>query len=177
MHQRRSFLNDPNPGVAVTVNPPLVTLGQAEPPLQIEIVPDRLELPCAHEQPGDKADHHPGHRRADRILTLLEPIDQLLELFLAVRAAALAGIQGRRNRLDVLDVDADRLLFGLDFIEAAVDAAGQAAQLLFREPPFFSSKFRWIDSRTSSKASAIRNPGGCSGPPRSSLRMPRTAAQ
>ena len=44
MHQRRPFLNDPNPRVAVTVNPPLVTLGQAEPPLQIEIVLDLLEL-------------------------------------------------------------------------------------------------------------------------------------
>ena len=28
----------------------------------------------------------------------------------------------------------------------AVDAAGQAAELLLCEPPFFSSRFRWIDS-------------------------------
>src|SRR6478609_3069376 len=165
MHQRRPFLNDPDPRVAVTVDSPLVTLGQAEPPLQIEIVPDRLELPFAHEQPGEEADHHPGHRRMDRIRTLLEPIDQLLELFLAVRAASLAGIQGRRNRLDVRDVAADRLLFGLDVLEAAVDATGQAPQLLLCEPPFFSSKLRWSESRASSKASAIRNPGGCNGPP------------
>ena len=39
------------------------------------------------------------------------------------------------------------------------------AELLLREPPFFASKFRWSDSWTSSSASAIRKPGGCSGPP------------
>ncbi len=49
MHQRRSLLNDPNPRVAVPVNPPLMTLGQAKPTLQIKIVPDRLELPLSHE--------------------------------------------------------------------------------------------------------------------------------
>ena len=39
-------------------------------------------------------------------------------------------------------------------------AVGQAAELLFCEPPFFlRPKFRWIDARTSSKASAIRRPG------------------
>jgi hypothetical protein len=67
-------------------------------------------------------------------------------------------------------------VFGLNFVEAAVDATRQAAQWLLCEPPFFSSRLRWIDSRTSSKAAAIRNPGGWSGPPGSLLRMPRTAA-
>jgi hypothetical protein len=48
----------------------------------------------------------------------------------------------------------------LDFVQTALDASGQAAELLVGEPPFFSSKFRWIDARTSFKASAIRKPGG-----------------
>ena len=65
----------------------------------------------------------------------------------------------------VLDVLSDHLLLLLDFVQAALDASGQPAELLLREPPFFSSKFRWIDSWTSFNASAIRNPGGCSGPP------------
>src|SRR5205823_3184651 len=103
-HQRRPFLNDPNSRVAVAVNPPLVTLRQAEPPLQIEIVLDSLELPLAHEQPGEEADHHSGHLLTDRIPAGLKPIDQLLELRRAVRATSSAGIKGRRNLLDVLDV-------------------------------------------------------------------------
>jgi hypothetical protein len=65
----------------------------------------------------------------------------------------------------------------LDLVQAALDAAGQAAELLLGEPPFCSSRFRWIDARTSANASAIRTPGGFSGPPWSSLRIPRTAAQ
>jgi hypothetical protein len=40
VHQRRTFLNDPHPGVAMAMNPPLMALGQAKPPLQIEIVLD-----------------------------------------------------------------------------------------------------------------------------------------
>jgi hypothetical protein len=52
-----------------------------------------------------------------------------------------------------------------DFVETRLDASREPAELLLREPPFFASKFRWIDSWTSPKASAIRNPGGCSGPP------------
>ena len=51
-------------------------------------------------------------------------------------------------------------MLGPDFVQSSVDAVGQAAELLFCGPPFFSSKFRWIDSRTSTKASAIRKPGG-----------------
>ena len=55
-HQRRSVQDQPNPRVAMTVDPPLVTLGQAEPPLQVQVVPDRLVLPLADEQPGEEPD-------------------------------------------------------------------------------------------------------------------------
>ena len=87
-------------------------------------------------------------------------MDQLLELLPPVRATPASGLKGRRDFLDVLDVTLERRLFGADFVEASVDAAGQAAELFVREPPFFSSKFRWSDARTSSNASAIRKPGG-----------------
>ena len=71
--------------------------------------------------------------------------------------AATSAITSTYSRID--------LLLLLDFVQARLDASGQAAELLLREPPFFASKFRWIDSRTSFNASAIRKPGGCSGPP------------
>ena len=41
MHQRWSFENDSNARVAMTVDSPLVTLRQAKPSLQIEIVSDQ----------------------------------------------------------------------------------------------------------------------------------------
>jgi hypothetical protein len=75
-------------------------------------------------------------------------------------AIALFGVQGICNLLDLLDLFSEHLLLGFHRAQTSVNAAGQAVELLFCGPPFFSSKFRWIESRTSPKASAIRKPGG-----------------
>jgi hypothetical protein len=93
-----------------------------------------------------------------------ETLSQRLERSLPFRAWGLR-VQRRRYRHDVLDVAAQRFLLCLDGIETAVDAAGQSPELFLCEPPFFSSKLRWIETRTSLRASAIRRPEGCSGPP------------
>src|ERR1700754_1791543 len=61
MDYRRPFENQADPGVAMTVNPPLVTLGQAKPPLQVEMIPDRLVVLLPDEQTVQKAEHHRGH--------------------------------------------------------------------------------------------------------------------
>src|SRR3954467_8106378 len=97
MHHRRPFLNDPNSRMATTVEPPLVTLGQAEPPLQIEIVADPLERGLADKQARDETDHDPGHLAVNRIAGTLETRRQRLELILAPRALPLLGIEGRGN--------------------------------------------------------------------------------
>jgi hypothetical protein len=53
MHQRRSVQNQAYPRVAMTVNPPLVTLGQAKPALQLEMIPDRdFSLNTTRTAPG-----------------------------------------------------------------------------------------------------------------------------
>ena len=160
MHQRRSLENNANPCVAMTVNPSLVTLGQPKPTLQIKIVRDLLKLASADEESGKEANHHGGHVLANRILSPLELINQLFELLLAIRAIRFFRLKGCGYFLDVFHVVSDCLLFGPNFVQASVDAVGESAELLFREPPFFSPKFRWIDSRTSSNASVIRRPGG-----------------
>src|SRR4051794_12521960 len=164
-HQRRSVQDQPDPRVAMTVDPPLVTLGQAKPPLQIEIIPDRFILLLADEQAGEEAEHHRGHAVADRILRRLEAIDQRLELLLTLGDVLGPGLQRRGYFRDHLDVSSDDLLLLLHFVQASPDAAGQAAELLLREPPFFASKSRRSDAWTSFRASAIHKPGGCSGPP------------
>ena len=158
--QCRPVLDDANPRVAMTVNSPLVAFGQAEPTLKIEIVLDLFELSLADEKAAQEADHQRGHVLANRIVIPLESIDQRLKLLLAVRAIPLSRFEGRGYLLDVLDVLSDWLLLGLDMLQSPVNASGQSAQLLFCEPPFFASKFRWIDWRTSFKAWAIRRPGG-----------------
>jgi hypothetical protein len=75
MHQRWSFENDSNARVAMTVDSPLVTLGQAKPSLQIEIVSDLLKLALADEKTGEKAHHHLGYLLVNRVLLTLESID------------------------------------------------------------------------------------------------------
>src|SRR4051812_14749315 len=70
--QPRPFQNQADPRVAPTVNPPTVTLGQAKPTLQIEMIPDRFILRFAHEQAGQEAEHHRRHPVADRIFGRLE---------------------------------------------------------------------------------------------------------
>ncbi len=149
----------------MSVNSPLVAFGQAEPPLEIEIVLDLFELSLAHKKAGQEANHQRGHVLANRIVIPLESVDQLFELGLAILAVPAFKFEGRGHLVDVLDVLSDRLLLGLDVLQPPVNASGQSAKLLVCESPFFASKFRWIDSRTSSKASAIRRPGGWSGPP------------
>jgi hypothetical protein len=160
VHQRRAFQDDPNSCVAMAVDPPFMTLGQAKPPLQIEIVSDRLELVHDHEKAGEKARHHLGHLLMNGVLCTLQSIDQLLEPLLPIGAGLLGRFEGCGDLFDVLDVGSDRLLFGPHLLQSSVDAAGQSPELLLGEPPFFSPKFRWIDVRISSKASAIRKPGG-----------------
>src|SRR4051794_30166425 len=164
-HQRRSVQDQADPRVAMTVDPPLVTLGQAKPPLQIEVIPDRFILLLADEQAGQEAEHHRRHAVPDRILGRLEAIDQRLELLLTLRDVLAPGLQRRGRLRDHPDVSSDDLWLLLDFIEAPLDAAGQAAELLLREPPFFAPKSRRSDAWTSFKGSAIRTPGGCSDPP------------
>ena len=165
MHQRGPLQNDTNPRVAVTVDPTLVTLGEAKPALQVEIVADLFKLAFADEQARKKARHHLDHLLMHRLLRVREALDQFLELRLPSRARLPLRFEGRGYLLDVLDVVSQRLLFRADGVQAAVDAVGQSAELLLGEAPFFSSKFRWSDARTSCNASAIRRPGGWSGPP------------
>src|SRR5271165_2902548 len=149
----------------MTINSPLVAFGQAEPPLEIKIVLDLFELSLADGMAGQEANHQRGHELANRILIPLESVDQLFELRLAILAAPASRFEGRGHLVDVLDVLSDWLLLGLDVLQSPVNVSGQSAELLLCEPPFFAFKFRWINSRTSSKASAIRSPGGWSGPP------------
>ena len=144
----------------MTVNPPLVALGQAKPPFQVEVVTDLCKPGLTHEEAREKAAHDLGHVPVNRVLGTLEAINQSLEPFLAPRAIAPFGFDGRGNLGDFLDVVSDRLLLGSDMVQSPVDALAKMAELGFPEPPFFSSRFRWIESRISPRASAIRRPGG-----------------
>src|SRR5437763_16718534 len=109
--------------------------------------------------------HHPGHAMADRIPGRREVIAQRLAPLLPLGDILGPGLQRRGHLRDHRNVVSNDLLLLLHFVQAPLDASGQAAELLLRESPFFSSRFRRSDAWTSVSASAIRTPGGCSGPP------------
>jgi hypothetical protein len=160
MHQRGALQDQPNACVAMAVDPAFVTLRQPKPTLQVEIILDRVKALLAYEQALEKTEHHRGHVVTDRIVGLLELVEQLLEPLLALGAILGPGFEGRRHLRNHFDVFSDYLLLLLDLVQTALDASGQARELLLGEPPFFSSKFRWSEAWTYCKASAIRKPGG-----------------
>ena len=96
----------------------------------------------------------------DRIAVAVEASDQSLEVALTPGAGPFPGSRVAATSWISSTCLPDRLLLGSHQVQAPVDAGGQPAQLLLCEPPFFASRFRWSDSRTSSSASAIRKPGG-----------------
>jgi len=177
MHQCWPFLDNPHSRMAMAVNPTLMPLGQAEPTLEIEIVVDVIESVITSKEASTEAPHQTRHLFVDRIAVAVNAREDCVEVGLTLGRCLRCRVQGRGHLLDGLDVAPDRLLLGFHQVQSLVDGGGQPAQLLLCEPPFFASRFRWTDCRTSSNASAIRNPGGSSGPPWSLLRIPRTAAQ
>ena len=164
-HQRRPFLDHPDPRMAVTVDPTLVPLGQAEPPLQVQVVLHRREVIPAGEQAGAETAHQVGHVVVDRVAVAFQTGQDRVEVALACSRSPCGGVQRRGHLPDRCDVAPDRFLFGPDQVQTLVEARRQAAQLRLREPPFCAARFRPSDCRTSVSASLISNPGGWSGPP------------
>jgi hypothetical protein len=165
VHQRRPFLDHADPRMAVAVDSTFVPLGQAEPPLQLQVVLHRREVLPASEQADAKAAHQVGHVLMNRIVVIVQATQDRIKVVLACGAAPRRRVQRRGHLPDRDDVAADRFLLGPDQIQAFVDARRQAAQLRLGEPPFCAARFRPSDCRTSVNASLIANPGGWSGPP------------
>src|SRR5262249_34579879 len=131
----------------------------------------------AHEQARHQRHHHRRHLHPHRVVAAFQPPPEPVEALLAPPRRPAVGVQRRRYPLQLLGVTFDLLLLLFDRLQPPVDAALEPSQLPLGAPPFFASRSRWSDWRTSRNPSAIRKPGGCSGPPWSSLRMPRTAQQ
>jgi hypothetical protein len=109
--------------------------------------------------------HHPGHLLPDRVAIRLEATSKCLELGSTSVAITARRIERGGHRDDLIDVPPDRDLSILDRSESSIDVTSQATQERLGTPPFFAPRLRWSDCRTSPNASAIRSPGGWSGPP------------
>ena len=51
--QRRTFLHDPHSGMTMAVNPTLMALGLAEPPLKVEVVSRQVRIVTAEPLPAE----------------------------------------------------------------------------------------------------------------------------
>src|SRR5215475_12455913 len=177
-HQRWTLLYQPNARMATTMNPTLVAFGTFAPTLQIQVVFRKIGRLATHKQPRLKTAHHLGKLLVNGVSACLPRLPQRDKLPLTLfPCGLLARPQGTIHCLQVLDV-LGNLLQGLACdIQSAVNATDETFQPRLCTPPFCACRLRSSDSRTSCNASLIRTPGGCSGPPWSSLRIPRTAAQ
>ena len=172
-----SFHDDAHAGMSVAMNATLVALGITKEPFQIQIVTRKVGHVFADEKAWGKGVHGLGHRLPHRRARSLEASLQRKKEGPTLFAAAAVGSKRSRNLSDVLDAIFQGLLWLLDLGEAPVNGVRQTPQSLWRRPPFFTFRFRWREDRISPRASAIFRPGGCKGPPWSSLSTPRTTAQ
>ena len=131
-----SLLDNPNPGMFMTVDPSLMPLGYAKPALQIEIVPNLIHFISAYKEAGLEAAHHLGHVFVEWITGVDKAIDEFLKVGLTLGAITRFRVEGVCHLLDLLDLFPENILLGLDRAQASVDAVGQAAQLLFCGPLF-----------------------------------------
>ena len=163
--QRGAFQNDSHTGMAMAMDATLVSFGLSKPAFQIQIVEGKVRIISPDKQPRCETAHDLGHVSADRILLFSQGRLQCLERRLSLRAGAGGGIERGGYLLDHFDVPADLFLRGANLRYTPVDASGQTPYTLLDAPPFWASRLRCSDWRTSPNASVIRKPGGSSGPP------------
>jgi len=152
-------------GVAVAVNPPLVAFGQPEPALQVQIIPGHVHRVAADKQPRRPAIHELAQVLVERGYPAREPLLQRRELPPARGRPPGLRVQRGGDQADVLHLTPDLRTDRRYRLEPRVDTPREPAEAVVHRPPFFASRLRCKDCRTSLRASAIRSPGGCKGPP------------
>ena len=177
VNQRRAFQHDSHTRVAMSVDAAFVGFGVAKPAFQIEIILRQASHIATGKQALFKAQQNFRHLLSHGIRAGLTGAMQFVEAGAAGRAVALCRIESFGNGTHDCDLPANHGQVVSHAVETAIDAARQAFQSLFRSAPFFVARQRSTDPRTDCNAATMRRPGGCSGPPWSSFRIPFTAVQ
>lgn len=164
-HQRWAFQDDSHSRMAVAVDAAFVAFGLPKPPFELQVVVGEIRIVSPHKKAGREAAHDLRHVLTDRMLVLLPCLLKALEGCFSLLGRTRVGIERRGYGVDRFDVSADFFLGRLDLRQPLIDASGQTPQASFGAPPFFASRSRCSEARTSPSASPIRSPGGSSGPP------------
>lgn len=127
-HQEESgsFLDDPHPGMRMSMDPPLVSFGKTEEAFEFQVVPGSIEVFIADEESGAEAVHGLGHMLSDGIGVVGQGLLKGVEGFLALSGGAGGGSEGGGYLADRFDVGSEVLLPLLHGFEAAVEATAQS---------------------------------------------------
>lgn len=135
--QRRLFLDDSYSGMPVPMNPSFVSLGQTEPPLQLQIVlrglSTVLPLDC-HEQPDLPSLHHLGQPTIELPTSPLVGAHQSLVSLPTLSQCPPWRFQQQSHRLYRFDLRSHLLLLLFHRRQRLVDEPGQLTQLSVGRP-------------------------------------------
>jgi hypothetical protein len=163
--QRGAFLDEAYPGVPVAVHAALVPFGLAEPACQVEGVLGHVRVLTPDKQAGRKARHHVAPMLPGRIVARLALRLQDLKLHLTLGTRAAVGLERRLDCRHIVHVGPNGRLDVVHCRQPPRDVARSTRAALVSRPPLCAARCRWSEACTSSKAAAMRRPGGCKGPP------------
>jgi hypothetical protein len=123
--ESRTFLDDADARVPMTMNASFVPLGLAEPALQVQIVLRKTYGVAANTQPRLKAGHDLGIMLVNGIFVALESLEKFVELSLAVDAETFGRIKSDGNKTQLTYVGLNLMESFLGQSHASLDASGQ----------------------------------------------------
>lgn len=165
--------------VGAAVDSAFMALWAAEEAFEIEVVARECRVVAADEEAIYEREHHFGHLDPNRVIAGREGRGECDEQPLAIFARAVFWVESGVDFSQDFHVNCDFIERVADELDAPVYAPREGAKSLFAAPflPPVVAVALSMDSRSSPSPFAMRKPGGESGPPWSSLRTPRTAAQ
>jgi hypothetical protein len=128
--------------MGMAVDAALVSLGEPEPPLEVQVVAGEVAATAVDEQPGSEALHHAGHVVVEWRGRCPIPEGDLVEVGPATAGRAEVGIEGAVDEAEFDNVASYLLEGGLRVGEPLVDARHELRQLAIAGPPFFGSTQR-----------------------------------
>lgn len=166
-HRQESgaLLNDTHAGVAMAVDAPFVAFRQSERAFEIIVVSGQIRIVISDKETGRESVDDLAEELSYRQWIIAECLAKVEEGCSPLFEGAGFGVEILGDFLNVLQIQPDLGLCGLDLGETAVDTAYKSFLGFIGRAPFFASRLRSRESRTCSRESAMRNPGGCSGPP------------
>jgi hypothetical protein len=110
--ERRPLVDEAYACMGVAVDTALVTLGEPEPALEVQVVAGEVAATAVHEQAGSEALHHAGHVVVEGRGRCPIPEGDLIEVSSAAAGRAEVGVEGAVDEAELGNV-ACHLLKGL----------------------------------------------------------------